>query len=114
MNLDDVAALVHFRELNFLPRVIFSIGVVLFIGSFFTKLFLLGVLGVGLIFGGSALNLAMTAMLSVCPHWDQKDKTPWALILQALLAVVLSIATLWLFFHSYRHGGLPSFLRPLH
>jgi hypothetical protein len=114
MDLEDIATLVHFRELHFLPRVIFSVGGILLIGSFFVKLFLLGFLGVGLIFAGSALNLVINTLQTFSRHF--KDKTvgvPWALLWQAVLALVLTAATLYLLYHFYRHGEMPPFLQPL-
>ena len=64
MNLKDAAQIVHFRELHFLPRVIFSIGAICFIGAFFLKLFILGLFGVGIIFIGSTLNLGIGVWMS--------------------------------------------------
>src|ERR1700694_40997 len=115
MDLKDVASLVYFRELNFLPRVIFFIGAILLIGSFFIKSFLLGLLGVGVILAGSTLNLVTETALGFYAHCKDKKtgKIPLALLLQAILAFGLTFATLWLLYHFYRHGEMPTFLRPL-
>lgn len=62
MSLKDAAELVHFKELHFLPRVIFSIGAVCFIGSFFLKMFILGFIGVAVIFVGCTLNFLINTL----------------------------------------------------
>ena len=114
MDWEDITSLVHFRELHFLPRVIFSVGAIVLIGSFFVKVFLLGFLGVGLIFAGSTLNLFINTPLGSGQH--SKDNTvglPWALLWQALLALALMVSTLCLLYYFYRHGEMPMFLRPL-
>jgi hypothetical protein len=113
MGLEDIAKLVHFRELNFLPRVIFSIGGILLIGSFFVKLFLLGFFGVGLIFAGSALNLVIETFLGFGAYFRNKAGIPWALLWQAILALVLTFTTLCLLYYFYRHGEMPPCLQPL-
>jgi hypothetical protein len=113
MGWEDIAGIVHFRELHFLPRVIFSIGGILLIGSLFVKLFLLGFLGVGLILAGSALNLVINTFLGFSAYLQNKAGIPWALLWQALLALVLTVATLCLVYYFYRHGEMPPFLQPL-
>jgi hypothetical protein len=115
MDLEDIVTLVHFRELHFLPRVIFSVGGILLIGSFFVKLFLLCFLGVGLIFAGSALNLVINTLQTFDRHFSDKTVVgvPWALLWQAVLALVLTFATLCLVYYFYRHGEMPPCLQPL-
>jgi hypothetical protein len=113
MDWDEIASLIHFRELHFLPRVIFSIGAIFLIGAFFVKLFTLGFLGVGVILAGSALNLVINTLLSIGRY--HRDKTvgfPWTLFWQAILALALTVITLWLLYFFYRHGKMPTFLRP--
>jgi hypothetical protein len=114
MSLGDIASLVHFRELHFLPRVIFFLGAVFLIGSFFVKSFTLGILGVAVIFSGSALNLVINTLLGI-GHCLQDKATgfPFALFWQAILASVLALGTMWSVYFFYRHGVLPTFLRPL-
>jgi hypothetical protein len=114
MDWDEIASYIHFRELHFLPRVIFSIGAVFLIGAFFVKLFILGFLGVVVILAGSALNLVTNTLLGIGRY--RRDKTvgfPWTLFWQAILALVLAGTTLCLLFHFYRYGEMPTFLRPL-
>jgi hypothetical protein len=115
MGLDEIASLIHFRELHFLPRVIFSIGAIFLIGSFFVKGFTLGLLGVAVIFAGSALNLVTVTLLGFGRYYyeDRTVGIPLALLLQAILASVLTFATLGLVYYFYRHGVMPTFLRPL-
>ena len=59
MSINDFVSMFHFKELHFLPRVIFVLGAVFLIGSFFVKTFVLGLFGVGVIFFASALNFLL-------------------------------------------------------
>jgi hypothetical protein len=114
MELKDVATVVHFRELHFLPRVIFFIGAVCFIGSFFVKILILGLIGVGVMLSASTLNLVLNTILRFYGAIERRVfDIPWALSFQALLALAITIATLQLTYYFYRHGEMPSYLRPL-
>ncbi|MGB2622524.1 MAG: hypothetical protein WAN25_09280, partial [Candidatus Acidiferrum sp.] len=78
MSLKDVAELIHFRELHLLPRTVFSIGAVCFIGSFFIRAFLVGFLGVGLIFVALTLNFAIQVLLQTDIYLAKKTfAIPW-------------------------------------
>jgi hypothetical protein len=114
MDVKDVAALVHFRELHFLPRVIFFIGTACFIGSFFVKVIVLGLLGVTVMLSASALNLAINSMLGIYVSVrERKFDIPWMLLVQTALAVALSIVLLRLAHFYYVHGEMPPCLFPL-
>src|SRR6266849_1714132 len=112
MEFKDAVALVHFRELHFLPRVIFSLGAIFLIGSFFVKSFILGLFGVGVIFAGSALNLFLTAIL-VYKGASSRWSVPWMLLFQFLIAFVLAFGILQVSYHFYRYGDMPTCLQPV-
>ena len=109
----DAADLVHFKELHFLPRVIFSIGVICFIGSFFLKLFILGFFGVAVIFVGCTLNFLINT-------WRSFDPSPakwyefldWTAFLQFLLSLVIAWVLLYLAYYYNHYGHMPPFLEP--
>ena len=94
--LEDAKELVHFRELHFLPRVIFSVGAVLLIGAFFVKEPLLGVFGIGVIFAGSTLNLLINSILAFQESVRKKSRSiPWMLVSPGLIAFVIAYACLY-------------------
>ncbi len=95
MDLKDAKYLVHFRELHFLPRVIFAIGGVSFVGAFFVKQPLIGALGIVVIFAACTLNLVINTSLA----WQASKQTPWALLLQALLSLAIFVLLLCLTYH---------------
>jgi hypothetical protein len=108
MDIKDVTALVHFRELHFLPRAIFFIGTVCFIGASFVKLFVLGMFGVGVMFAATALNLTINSLEGL--YFAIKEKVfdvPVMLILQALIATGLALVVLGLAHYYYLNGALP-------
>ena len=112
MDIKDAGQIVHFRELHFLPRVIFSIGGVLFVGSFFVKEELLGALGIGVIFFACVLNLFINIGLQVYVSVSQKTfSIPWALLFQAVLATVLCWYCLSGTYRYFLYGTLPSYLQ---
>jgi hypothetical protein len=114
MDWKDAGALVQFRELHFLPRVIFFIGAAFLLGAFFVKVFVLGFLGVGVMFTGAALNLVInTLSLSELSFRNRTFSVHWMFLLQAILAIALAVSTLSLTFYFYRHGEMPPCLRPL-
>jgi hypothetical protein len=114
MNLQDAAQILDFRELHFLPRVIFSIGTICFVSAFFLKLFILGLFGVGIIFIGSTLNLGIGVVMS--RDISLKRKTfvvHWMLLCQFVLPFAITYALLVLAYHYYRYGEMPPYLQPL-
>jgi hypothetical protein len=115
MDLKDAASLFHFRELHLLERVIFFVGSVLLIGSFFVKTFIVGFAGVGMIFAATTLNLVVDMTLRFGFYFKKKPGhgIPWALLWQALVAIALTATTLLLAFYFYRHGEMPPWLRPI-
>jgi hypothetical protein len=114
MSLKDVGELVHFRELHLLPRTIFSIGATCFIGAFFIKAFLIGFLGVGIIFVALTLNFGIGVMLHTDIYVARKTFTvPWTLLLQFILCSAITYKLLSLIYYFYRHGEMPPYLQPL-
>src|ERR1035437_6569732 len=97
MDLKDAATLVHFRELHLLPRVIFSIGAICFIGSVFVKEFILGFLGVGVIFLGCTLNFAINVFLQTDVSVVRKTfDVVWGTLTQLVLSVAITYGLLFL------------------
>jgi|SRR5216684_3516807 len=114
MSLKDAAELVHFRELHLLPRTIFSIGATCFIGAFFVKQFLVGFLGVGLIFLALTLNFAIGVALGFDIFIAKKVfHIPYMMLFQFLLCSWLTYKLFTLIFYFYRHGQMPPWLQPL-
>lgn len=109
----DAAQLVHFRELHFLPRVIFSIGTICFIASFFLKLFILGFFGVGIIFVGATFNLFINILMSIDWSPDKKQIISWMLLWQFVLSLGMTCVLLALAYHYYRYGKMPPYLEPV-
>ena len=114
MSIKDVSELVHFRELHLLPRTIFAIGAVCFVGAFFLKFFLLGFLGVGIVFAALTLNFAINILVRLGDSIQTKQFfAPWMMIAQFLLCGFITYFLLTLFYHYYRQGQLPPYLQPL-
>jgi hypothetical protein len=114
MSLKDAAELVHFRELHLLPRTIFSIGAVCFVGSFFLRDFLIGFLGVGIIFVALTLNFGINFLTGTDISITRKSfAVAWMMLFQFLLCFFVTYKLLFLIYYFYRHGEMPPFLRPL-
>jgi len=112
--LKDAAELVHFRELHLLPRSIFAIGAVCFVGSFFLKNFLIGFLGVGILFVALTLNFAIGVCLGTDISFTRKSfDVAWGLLLQFLFCAAVTYKLGSLIYHFYRHGEMPPYLQPL-
>ena len=112
MDLKDATALVHFRELHFFPRVIFSLGLVFLIGSFFVKSFLLGFFGVSVILCSATLNLFINSTWME-PNEPYKRHINWTVFSQFLLALGVTIGVIYLNYYYYRHGQMPPSFQPL-
>jgi len=114
MSLKDAAELVHFRELHLLPRTIFSIGAICFLGAFFLKTFLLGFFGVGVIFIGLTLNFALNFLVQTDISISAKRfKVAWTILFQLIICGVISYWFLGVFWYYYRYGEMPPYLHSL-
>jgi hypothetical protein len=114
MSIRDVAELVHFRELHLLPRTIFSIGVVCFLGAFFLKSFLLGFFGVGVIFIGLTLNFAINFLMQTDISISAKIfKVAWVMLFQLMLSALISYWLIGVIWFYYRYGEMPPYLHSL-
>ena len=114
MVLKDAAELVHFRELHLLPRTIFSIGAICFVGSFFLKLFILGFFGVGIVFVGLTLNFAIGVLKGTDISIARRTfSVAWMMLVQFILCCGIAYKLLWLAFFFYRNGEMPPYLQPL-
>jgi hypothetical protein len=110
MDIKDATELVHFRELNFFPRVIFSLGLVFLIGSFFVKSFLLGFFGVSVILCSATLNLFIGSTWTDASE-PYKRHLSWTVFSQFLLSLAITAGVVYLNYH-YRYGQMPWPLQP--
>jgi len=98
----------NFRELHLLPRVIFTIGSALIIGSFFVKSVFLGLCGIDAIFIATLYNLIVDSFLS----WQAHRKLNYMLLSHCVIAAAFFIATFCFAYHVYFHGGIPGCTQP--
>jgi hypothetical protein len=113
MNARDFVQPVHFRELHLLPRVIFAVGAVLFIGSFFIRNFMLGSLGVTVIFAAVSLNF----IIGICIAWHHSQpfqSIHWAFVAQLVVSGVITYVMFRLTYNFWCHGGWPPFIQQCH
>ena len=103
MELSDVVEIVHFRELHLLPRTIFSIGVVLFIGSFFLKSLLMGAAGISVIFFAILYNLIVDTALELFGPQHQWSKV---MLVHCFIALALLFVSIGLTHHLYVQSEL--------
>lgn len=114
MSLKDATGLVHFRELHLLPRTIFSIGATCFIGAFFIKVFLIGFLGVGIVFSALTINFVINAAMQTdISLAGRRFTVPWVTLGQLILCFAITYKLLFLICFFYRHGEMPPYLQPL-
>jgi hypothetical protein len=114
MVLKDAAELVHFRELHLLPRTIFSIGAICFVGSFFLKIFILGFTGIGIIFAALTLNFAIGVLKGTDISITRKTfSVAWMMLAQFVLCYAIAYKLLFLAYYFYRNGEMPLYLQPL-
>ena len=114
MSLEDAAKLIHFRELHLLPRTIFAIGAICFVGAFFVKVLVLGFLGVGVIFVALTLNFLIEVALKFDIFIATKVfHTPYVTILQFIFCAGVTYEIISMVYYFYRHGGMPPWLQPL-
>jgi|SRR5215472_7788512 len=113
MPLSDLSPLTYFKELQFLPRVIFTIGGFLFIGGLTIGDVALIFFGIGIIFCAVFLNFVFE-MRSFHPHPPYNWYIKWGSVLQGLLAAVIAAGCLYLGGYRYLHGTFPSRLLPDH
>ncbi|MGH9712193.1 MAG: hypothetical protein ACRD5M_02720 [Candidatus Acidiferrales bacterium] len=114
MGLKDAAELIHFRELHLLPRTIFAIGAICFLGAFFLKQFLIGFLGVGIIFIALTLNFVIGVVRGTDISITRKTfQLAWMQFFQLLLCAAVTYKLLVLIYYFYRHGEMPPDLQPL-
>ena len=112
MSLSDLSPLSYFKELQLLPRVIFTIGGAFFFGGLFTKEWMVLLFGTGLVLVAVGYNFIFDLYYNdpVPPH---VTRFSWLSLLQGLLALVLGAFALYVVVYNYRHGSLPTFLRPI-
>jgi hypothetical protein len=107
----DVKDLFHFRELHLFPRVIFFLGLIFLIGSFFVKSFILGFLGVSVVLCSVTLNLFIdwTGSGELDEWWPRNG----IVLFQFLLSFAITLGVIYLNYHYYRYGQMPPPFQPL-
>jgi hypothetical protein len=111
MELKDTNPLAYFKELHLLPRVIFVVGAALAVAWFYHHNAALALFGVGAVFFAVGFNLILGST------WSE-PRAPYGLrlwllpFLQALVALAIAGACLYLAYYRYRYGVFPPFLRP--
>jgi hypothetical protein len=102
--------LAYFREQPLLPRVIFTIGGVLFLSLPFVRNLALSLLSVGVIFVAVGLNFFLKLV-----HKQSEYPYRWILFgqpaLQAVIAFSIAATCLYLAWYRYYFGVLPALLR---
>jgi hypothetical protein len=102
-----------FKELELLPRVVFTLGTCLLLAAFFILHNLaLGLFGAGLIFLGVAYNYFLNSFPCE-PGPPHKRFVSFGTIAQCALSAITAAGLLYIAFHTYRHGALPTWLQPL-
>ena len=112
MPLSDLSPLSYFKELQLLPRVIFTIGGAFFFGGLFIKDWKVLLFGVGLVLVSVGYNFLFVLYYNdpVPPH---VTRFSWLNLFQGLLALVFGVFALYIVVYDYRHGFLPTFLQPI-
>lgn len=111
MPLSDLSPLSYFKELHLLPRVIFTIGGAFFFGGLVIKDWRVLLLGAGLVFVSVGYNF-FSGLFWHEPGPPYTPHISWPNLFQGLLAFALGAAALYVVVYNYRHGYLPSWLRP--
>ena len=103
MGSEDVSSPWHFRELHLFPRVIVSIGAVVFVVTLIARDSALSFLGLSLVFRKISLNL-LTPGFGVHPKWKSG-------IIQGLVALGCAAFCFYVYKYRYYSGDLPYFLQ---
>jgi hypothetical protein len=112
MPLSDLSPLSYFKELRLLPRVLFTIGGAIFFGGLVIRDWRVLLLGVGLVFVSVGYNF-FARLLWHEPGPPYSAHISWPNLFQGLLALALGVFVLYVVFYNYRHGFIPSYLRPI-
>ncbi|SRR6266849_469389 len=112
MPLSDLSPLNYFKELHLMPRVLFTIGGSFFFGGLVIKDWRVLLFGAGLVFVSVGYNFFAKLL------WHESSPPYrvhilWSNLFQGLLALALGTFILYAVVYNYRHGFLPSFLRPV-
>jgi hypothetical protein len=112
MPLSDLSPLSYFKELSLFPRVIFTIGGVLFFASLVVWNAALVLFGVGLVLAAVGFNFMLNSTWQN-PGPPYESHLWWGQFLQGLLAFLLAAACFYVATYRYRFGSLPPYLRPV-
>jgi hypothetical protein len=111
MSESNWSPLAHFKELHFLPRVIFTLGGVLFVASAFARDLPLILLSSGIVLAAAGANFVLN--LTYPDAFGEGYHISWLSFWQGLIAVSISAFCLYLSVYIYRYGGLPLYLQPI-
>src|ERR1700678_239907 len=111
MPLSDLSPLSYFKELHLLPRVVFTIGGAFFFGGLVIRDWRVLLLGVGFVFLSVSYNF-FCGLLWHEPGPPYTNHISWPNLFQGLLAFALGVIALYIVVYHYRHGYLPTYLRP--
>jgi hypothetical protein len=103
--------LAYFRELHLLPRVIFTVGGVLFLSAVVARELVLILVSLVILFAAVGFNfvLNLTWNESAPPY---SAHISWGSAWQALIALSIAAACLYVAAYRYRYGALPPYLQP--
>lgn len=104
--------LAYFAELHLLPRVVFTVGGVLFLSAVVARELVFVLAGLGILFAAVGLNfvLNLTWNESAPPYTAHISReSAW----QALIALSIAAACLYVAAYRYRYGVLPPYLQPI-
>ena len=111
MPLSDLSPLSYFKELHLLPRVVFTIGGVLFFTGLFRD-WKISVAGAGLLFVAVGYNF-LTNLMWHDPSPPYPAHISWPNLFQGLVSMSIGLLLLYVSVYTYRHAALPVLLRPL-
>lgn len=112
MPLSDLSPLSYFKELHLLPRVIFTIGGAFFFGGLFIRDWRVLLFGAGLVFVALGYNF-FADLLWREANPPYRIRLSWSNLFQGIISLALAAFVLYIVVFHYRHGVLPTFLRPI-
>jgi hypothetical protein len=101
--------LAYFRELHLLPRVIFTVGGVLFLSAVVARELALVLCSLGFVFAAVGFNFVLN-LTWVDQNPPYKSHVSWESFFEALIALSIAAACFYVAAYRYRHGMLPPYL----
>ena len=105
-----------FRELHLLPRVVFAIGAVFFVGGLFHSNPFMASFGLGLVFLAVAYNLLFDFFLNLSTRAPEKNPKRFnmereSLILHSMMCLILAIYCFYALYAVLVQGTVPFLFR---